>query len=147
VSSALVDATAAGATASTSARFSGEIEAREVGQRSSLRVTLSLLVGCSGDKTKERKKDAPTSPHNASAPAVADCASGAVTWEAALAIQSMVQVCVWGCRKSCVFYCMIFVFIFSHPTFLHTRAALGGEAARHVIYRVVCVLLDDTSHV
>ena len=77
-SSALVEATSAGARASAaSARFGGELKARDVGVPTPLRVSLTLLVGCSSD-----------SPDEGGGP---DCGSGAVTWEAEQAIESGLQ--------------------------------------------------------
>jgi hypothetical protein len=102
VSSALVESSAAGARVSaSSARFSGELEAREVGQRSSLRVTLTLLVGCSADApnasaARHQPRAIPTAGSlqvedvRSATHVAADCARGPVTWEAEEAMESMV---------------------------------------------------------
>ncbi len=102
VSSALVESSAAGARVSaSSARFSGELEARETGQRSSLRVTLTLLVGCSADApnasaARRQPRATPTTGNlevedvRSATRAAADCARGPVTWEAEQAMQGMV---------------------------------------------------------
>jgi len=84
-SSALVEATAAGAKdGAANARFSGEIEAREVGQPSALRVTLSLLVGCTSDAYK-------ASLHQNSSGSRPLCSRGVVGWEAKEAVGAMMQ--------------------------------------------------------
>jgi len=102
VSSALVESSAAGARISaSSARFSGELEAREVGQRWRLRVTLTLLVGCSADLPNAsdvyHRPRATVTTDNLEVEQVlsatragADCARGQVTWEAEEAMESMV---------------------------------------------------------
>ena len=102
VSSALVESSAAGARVlASSARFSGELEAREVGQRWRLRVTLTLLVGCSADlpnaSAVHHRPRATVTTDNLEVDQVlsatragADCARGPVTWEAAEAMESMV---------------------------------------------------------
>ena len=102
VSSALVESSAAGARVSaSSARFSGELEAREVGQRWRLLVTLTLLVGCSADLPNAsavyHRPRATVTTDNLEVDQVlsatragADCARGPVTWEAAEAMESMV---------------------------------------------------------
>ena len=85
-STALVEATAAGAKAgAANARFSGEIEAREVGQPSALRVTLSLLVGCTSDAAHQALMDQNSS---GSTPI---CSRGVVGWEAEEAVGSMMR--------------------------------------------------------
>ena len=102
VSSALVESSAAGARVlASSARFSGELEAREVGQRWRLRVTLTLLVGCSADlpnaSAVHHRPRATVTTDNLEVDQVlsatragADCARGPVTWEAEEAMESMV---------------------------------------------------------
>jgi hypothetical protein len=102
VSSALVESSAAGARVSaSSARFSGELEAREVGQRWRLLVTLTLLVGCSADlpdaSAVYHRPHATVTTDNLEVDQVlsatragADCARGPVTWEAEEAMKSMV---------------------------------------------------------
>lgn len=84
-SSALVEATAAGAKAgAASARFSGEIEAREVGQPRALRVTLSLLAGCSSDPSPPKVIEGGQGANGSDI-----CGRGPVKWEAKEAVDSM----------------------------------------------------------